>query len=53
MTLPVSYAGLAPGSIGEDQVNVVLPKSLRGTGNQTVTLTVDGLPANSTTLTFK
>jgi uncharacterized protein (TIGR03437 family) len=52
-TLPVSYAGLAPGSIGEDQVNVVLPKSLRGAGNQTVTLTVDGLPANVVTLNFK
>src|ERR1039457_516754 len=48
-TLPVAYAGLAPGSIGEDQVNVVLPKSLRGAGNQTVQLTVDGQAANTVT----
>jgi uncharacterized protein (TIGR03437 family) len=52
-TLPVAYAGLAPGSIGEDQVNVVLPKSLRGAGNQTVQLTVDGQAANTVTLNFK
>src|SRR5258708_7805218 len=53
MTLPVSYAGLAPGSIGEDQANVVLPKSLRGAANQTASLTVDGQASNTATLTFK
>jgi hypothetical protein len=34
-------------------VNVALPKSLRGAGNVTVLLTVDGQTANPVTLNFK
>lgn len=51
-TLPASYAG-SSGFIGEDQVNVALPKSLRGAGSVTVQLTVDGQNANAVTLSFK
>ncbi len=52
-TLPVAYAGQQGGYVGLDQVNVNLPKSLRGTGNATVVLTVDGQAANSVTVNFK
>jgi len=40
--LPVAYAGEASGSAGLDQVNVLAPVSLRGRGEQTVTLRVNG-----------
>jgi uncharacterized protein (TIGR03437 family) len=52
-TLPVAYAGPQTVFVGLDQVNVTLPKSLRGSGNQTVLLTVDGQTANAVSLTFK
>jgi uncharacterized protein (TIGR03437 family) len=52
-TLPVAYAGPQLQFLGEDQVNVALPKSLRGAGNVTVLLTVDGQTANPVTLNFK
>jgi uncharacterized protein (TIGR03437 family) len=53
MTLPVAYAGPQTVFVGLDQVNVTLPKSLRGSGTQTVLLTVDGQTANAVSLTFK
>jgi uncharacterized protein (TIGR03437 family) len=52
-TLPVAYAGQQGVYVGLDQVNVLLPKSLRGAGNVTVVLTVDGQNANSVNLNFK
>jgi uncharacterized protein (TIGR03437 family) len=52
-TLQVAYAGPQTVFVGLDQVNVTLPKSLRGGGNQTVLLTVDGQTANAVSLTFK
>lgn len=52
-TLPVAYAGPQGAFVGLDQVNVMLPKSLRGSGNSTVLLTVDGQTANAVTLNFK
>jgi uncharacterized protein (TIGR03437 family) len=52
-TLPVAYAGPQGVYAGFDQVNVPLPASLRGSGNVTVLLTVDGQPANPVNLTFK
>jgi uncharacterized protein (TIGR03437 family) len=52
-TLPVAYAGPQTVFVGLDQVNVTLPKSLRGGGSQTVLLTVDGQTANAVNLTFK
>jgi len=52
-TLPVAYAGPQTVFVGLDQVNVTLPKSLRGGGPLTVLLTVDGQTANAVSLTFK
>ncbi len=52
-TLPVAYAGLQGVYVGLDQVNVLLPKSLRGSGNVNVSLTVDGQSSNTVTLNFK
>ncbi len=52
-TLPVSYAGPQGVYVGLDQVNILLPKALRGSGNSTVVFTVDGQAANSVTLSFK
>jgi uncharacterized protein (TIGR03437 family) len=52
-TLPAAYAGPQTVFVGLDQINVTLPKSLRGAGTQTVLLTVDGQTANAVTLTFK
>jgi uncharacterized protein (TIGR03437 family) len=43
----VLYAGAAPGFVGLDQVNLRLPRSLAGLGQVSVTLTVDGVAANS------
>ncbi len=49
---PVQFAG-AQGAPGLDQVNVELPASLRGKGEVTVLLTVDGKVANVVTLTIQ
>jgi uncharacterized protein (TIGR03437 family) len=52
-TLPVAYAGPQGVYVGLDQVNIFLPKSLRGSGSVTVALTVDGQAANAVNLSFK
>jgi uncharacterized protein (TIGR03437 family) len=52
-TLPVAYAGPQGSTIGMDEIDIPLPKSLRGAGNVIVTLTVDGQTANTVTLNFK
>jgi uncharacterized protein (TIGR03437 family) len=52
-TLPVDYAGPQGVYFGLDQVNVALPKSLRGSGTVTVSLTVDGQTTNPVSLSFK
>jgi len=52
-TLPVAFAGPQGTFVGLDQVNVLLPKSLRGAGTVNVVLTVDGQAANTVTLNFK
>lgn len=41
------YAGPAPGFQGEDQVNVQLPDTLKGTGAAEVTVTVAGQQSNA------
>ncbi len=51
--VPVYSAGPQGIDVGLDQVNVILPKSLRGAGTVNVTLTVDGVNANAVTLNFK
>jgi uncharacterized protein (TIGR03437 family) len=38
---------------GEDQVNVLLPQSLQGSGKVTLILTANGLPSNPVTFTIK
>lgn len=47
---PVEYAGITPGLIGLDQVNVRLPRTLMGSGEIPVRLTVDGREANVVTI---
>ncbi len=54
ISVPVQYAGAAPGFVGLDQVNLgPLPASLRGAGTVSVVITVDGQAANTVTLTFR
>ena len=52
-TLTASYAGPQGGFVGLDQINILLPKSLRGAGNVNLQLTVDGQTANTVALNFK
>jgi uncharacterized protein (TIGR03437 family) len=52
-TLPVQYASLAPGSVGEDQVNILLPQTFKGAGTVNVALTVDGQAANVVAISVK
>ena len=46
-TAEVLYAGPTPGSIGLDQVNARLPRSLAGRGQLDVVVSVDGKTANT------
>jgi uncharacterized protein (TIGR03437 family) len=52
ITLPADYAAAQPGYPGLDQVNILLPAKLAGAGVVDVVLTVDGINANTVTLTF-
>ncbi len=53
-TIPVLYAGAQASFVGEDQVNIgPLPRSLAGQGKVNVTLSADGIGANTTNLTFR
>jgi uncharacterized protein (TIGR03437 family) len=49
-TVPVLYAGVAPGYVGLDQVNLSLPRSLIGRGEATLQLFVDGVATNPVTI---
>jgi uncharacterized protein (TIGR03437 family) len=51
--LPVSYAGSQPVFAGEDQIDVLLPRSLAGKGDVTIQVTVDGQAANPGHVTIK
>jgi len=51
LSLPVTYAG-AQGEAGLDQVDVQIPASLAGTGNATLSVTVDGKVSNTTHVTI-
>ena len=53
VTAPVLYAGAAPAYPGLDQVNVLLPLTLRGAGESNVVLTVDGVKSNVVTLNVR
>lgn len=48
----VSYAGTQGGFAGLDQINAALPRTLAGSGEVTISVAVDGTPANSVTVTF-
>jgi uncharacterized protein (TIGR03437 family) len=52
-SVPVLYAGPQPSYPGLDQVNVLLPLSLRGAGESNVVLTVDGQVSNTVTINVK
>jgi len=49
---PVLYAGSA-GSPGLDQVNILLPAALSGTGNVNVQMAAGGIAANSVQITIQ
>ena len=51
--IPVVYAGVQGDFVGEDQINLQLPRSLAGKGEQIVSVTVDGQLANLVTVAFK
>lgn len=53
VTAQVSFAGAQGQCEGLDQLNLPLPKSLRGSGDVDVTLTVDGLMANTVRIRIK
>jgi uncharacterized protein (TIGR03437 family) len=53
ISVPVTYAGPQPQFVGLDQVNVLLPLSLRGSGASNVMLTVDGQTANVVTVNIQ
>lgn len=50
---PVAYAGTQSQFPGLDQVNLYVPRSLAGTGEVPVVLTVDGITANVVTINIK
>lgn len=47
------YAGLAPGFVGLDQVDVGIPRSLIGRGDIDIVLTADGKPGNTVKVGIK
>lgn len=51
--IPVQYAGAQGSFVGEDQINLQLPRTLIGRGEATLSLTVDGQMANLVTVAFK
>ncbi|HTT61525.1 MAG TPA: SBBP repeat-containing protein [Bryobacteraceae bacterium] len=54
LSVPVLYAGAAPGYAGEDQVNIgPIPQALAGQGSVNIILTADGQPANTVTVTIQ
>ncbi len=46
VTVPVEYAGTQGQFVGLDQINILLPPSLRGKGLVNVTVTIDGKATN-------
>ncbi|MGH9833549.1 MAG: SBBP repeat-containing protein [Blastocatellia bacterium] len=50
---PVLFAGAQGSFVGQDQVNVRLPRTLAGRGEAAVTMTVDGQIANSVSVNIR
>ena len=46
----IQFAGVAPGFVGLNQINVVVPRLARTNGADPVVLTINGVPANPVTL---
>jgi uncharacterized protein (TIGR03437 family) len=46
----IQFAGVAPGFVGLNQINVVVPGLARSNGADPVVLTINGVPANPVTL---
>jgi uncharacterized protein (TIGR03437 family) len=54
LSVPVVYAGAAPGYAGEDQVNIgPLPQALAGAGSVNILLSADGQTANKVNVTIQ
>jgi len=53
VSVPVQFAGPAPGFVGLDQVNVLLPLTLRNAGETNVVLSVDGQVSNAVTINVR
>ena len=51
LSLPVAYAGTTM-EAGLDQINVLIPSSLAGSGNTTISVTVDGVVSNTAHITI-
>ena len=52
-SLPAFYAGAAPTYVGLDQVNVQLPRSLAGSGTESLSVSVAGTASNVLMVTFQ
>ena len=52
-SIPIQYAGPQGDFIGQDQINLQLPRTLIGRGEATLSLTVDGQMANLVTVAFR
>jgi uncharacterized protein (TIGR03437 family) len=52
VTAQVQYAGAQPQYPGLDQVNILIPSSLKGAGTVPVVVSVDGQAANTVTITI-
>jgi uncharacterized protein (TIGR03437 family) len=52
-TVEVLYAGIAPGYVGLDQINIPLSRSLRGRGEVEITFTADSKAANAVKINIK
>lgn len=50
---PVQYAGAQGSFVGEDQINLQLPRSLAGRGEVNISVTVDGQIVNPVTVAFR
>jgi uncharacterized protein (TIGR03437 family) len=53
MSLPASFAGASPNYTGLDQVNVLLPQSLAGSGTVNVSVSISGTSSNEVTVDFQ
>lgn len=51
--VPVTYAGLQPTIAGLDQINILLPRSLAGAGEQVIEVSIDHQPANQVKINIR